>query len=74
MRRELALEVAALLQAGIWEKPPKEEDAIATFNGLLLNCVNSGLCEYQSHSAVLCDPSYLCLFSTCGLAVVESEA
>ena len=30
-------------QAGIWEPPPKDELAVATFNGLLLNCVNSGL-------------------------------
>jgi len=30
-------------QAGIWEPPPEDEKAVATFNGLLLNCVNSGL-------------------------------
>ena len=30
-------------QAGIWEPPPEDDLAVATFNGLLLNCVNSGL-------------------------------
>ncbi len=30
-------------QAGIWEPPPEDSLAVATFNGLLLNCVNSGL-------------------------------
>lgn len=30
-------------QAGIWEPPPEDSLAVATFNGLLLNCINSGL-------------------------------
>lgn len=30
-------------QAGIWEPPPEDSLAVADFNGLLLNCVNSGL-------------------------------
>lgn len=30
-------------QAGIWEPAPEDSLAVATFNGLLLNCVNSGL-------------------------------
>ena len=29
--------------AGIWEKPPDDENAVADTNGLYLNCVNSGL-------------------------------
>ena len=30
-------------QAGIWEPPPEDRLAVANFNGLLLNCVNSAL-------------------------------
>ena len=30
-------------QAGIWEPPPEDKNAVANTNGLLLNCVNSGL-------------------------------
>lgn len=32
-----------MLQAGIFEPAPVDEDAIATTTGLLLNCINSGL-------------------------------
>lgn len=35
-------------QAGIWEPPPEDSLAVATFNGLLLNCVNSGLYMVRS--------------------------
>ena len=40
--------------AGIWEKPPDDENAVADTNGLYLNCVNSGLYMVVS----------LCLYST----------
>ena len=30
-------------QAGIFEPPPPDEEAVATTLGLLLNCINSGL-------------------------------
>jgi len=30
-------------QAGIFEPPPADEEAVATTLGLLLNCINSGL-------------------------------
>ena len=38
------------MQAGIFEPPPADEDAIATTGGLLLNCINSGL--YMANCAL----------------------
>ena len=36
-------EVLCVLQAGIFEPAPDDEDALATPGGLLLNCINSGV-------------------------------
>lgn len=38
--------------AGIWEKAPDDDKAVADTNGLYLNCVNSGLymvCHHLTH-------------------------
>ena len=31
------------MQAGVFEPPPADEDALADTMGLMLNCINSGL-------------------------------
>ena len=33
------------MQAGVFEPPPSDNEALADTMGLMLNCINSGLCE-----------------------------
>ena len=59
-------------QAGIWEPPPEDSLAVATLNGLLLNCVNSGLYMVRFYTLETACKIH-CHETSCILAVYKAE-